>query len=626
MVVDLGSLQARLGRQTHVGRISFLLPLEPDDEQDRRMTLPAYDSGRLKKNRTAATRHYITPQLQLQLRLRLRLRLQRQRRRRRNNKPTPMDVSARSMSMSMSFLPPACSTSCSTRSVSTSPSPRPRRRASQGSVSTQRVQSRFLSSKDTAALHSPFLKHSHLQSPSYRHSSRAQPMSLDTALPRDPSRPDHTHSLPLTPPADEEDEHAGWVMQSVEPKPQVLMDESRDRHSASPTQCQRDSINSSFNAGPDRRQSNNDDVNMSDQDMNDHSPSENWLENGIKATLSSVFDSNKSTDAVRLVSQTLPYPRAPEHNVRLPTQSTVFGTIIENIQDRLRPENPPYIHVVHAVPEDFSLSNLPTSPSSTPGNLMQMDNYFDSRVFSSASTVPAYHDVHGNVHPVNWPHPIVPPYSIHISVLERYIPPSTQHEYRDLFAHGRPSVLTDRLHELSPSGGCLLFIYPTRIGAMTFKSQYLGPILDPLLRQLVVVNGFSADVSRDLGRLVAVNSMDDFETMKANVEKLCRKMSSRTSKFTVVDAGKGLAPLDRNLWTEWYIQQERPRIKFLLSQKWQTSGGRHTPTMNSPETSGGQLSSSILLSEIIDGIKRRQYEITPRGDIELGVFVIRRSH
>lgn len=346
----------------------------------------------------------------------------------------------------------------------------------------------------------------------------------------------------------------------------------------------------------------------------------------LTCLVSSLFDSNKNPDAVRLVSQTLPYPRAPERNVRLPTQSTVFGSIIENIQDRLRPERPPYIHVVHAVPEDFSLSNLPTSPPSTPGHLMQMDNYFDATVFSSASTVPVYHDVHGNVRPVSWPHPIVPPYSIHISVLERYIPPSTQHEYRDMFSYGRPSVLTDRLLELSPLGGCLLFIYPTRVGATTFKSQYLGPILDPLLRQLVVVNGFSADVSRDLGRLEAVNYMDDFETMKMNVEGLCRRLSNQAAKFTVVEAGKGRAPLDRNLWTEWYIQQERPRMKSLLSRSWQTSSGRHTPTLNSPETSGGQLSSAMILSEIIEGIKRRQYETFPKGDIELGVFVIRRSH
>lgn len=113
-------------------------------------------------------------------------------------------------------------------------------------------------------------------------------MSLQTALPRDPTQPEqHSHSLPLTPPADEEDEHHNWAIQPVEPaitrepKPQALMDENRGRHSASPSQCQRNST-SSFNPAPDRRRS-SDDVNMTDQDMQDHPPPENWLENGIKA-------------------------------------------------------------------------------------------------------------------------------------------------------------------------------------------------------------------------------------------------------------------------------------------------------------------------------------------------------
>ncbi|KAE8557224.1 hypothetical protein EYB25_001930 [Talaromyces marneffei] len=532
--------------------------------------------------------------------------------------PQPMSTSA------PYFLPP--------RSLSSSPSPRPRRRASQGSISAQRVHSplsRFLTPKEKTALHIASFITPRASSP---FASSKIPMTVDTTVSRETLQSEHPHSLPLTPPADDEDdEHVRWVDDSMELainkelKPQVTIDESRVRHSASPAQRQRDS-RLSFGALSVRRSSSDDDVNMTDQDMHDHPPPENWLDNGIKTALSSVFDSNKCPDAVRLVSQTLPYPRAPERNVQLPTQSTVFGSIIENIQDRLSPEGPPYIHVVHAVPEDFSLSNLPTSPPSTPGRLMQMGDYFDATVFSSASTVPVYHDVHGGVRPVSWPHPIVPPYSIHMSVLERYIPPSTQHEHRDMFTPGRPSVLTDRLLELSPLGGCLLFIYPTRMGASTFKSQYLGPILDPLLRQLVVVNGFSADVSRDLGRLDAVNYMDDFDTMKLNVEDLCRKVSNHKTKFTVVEAGKGRAPLDRNLWTEWYIQQERPRMKSLLSRSWQTSGGRHTPTLNSPETSGGQLSSAMLLSEIIEGIKRRQYETSPKGDIELGVFVIRRSN
>lgn len=316
--------------------------------------------------------------------------------------------------------------------------------------------------------------------------------------------------------------------------------------------------------------------------------------------------------------------------MQLPTQDTVFASIIETLRERYQPELIPYIHVIHAVPEDFSLANLPTSPPSTPGNTSrQMDNYFDSlatfsnansTVFASASTVPAYHDTLGFARQVNWPHPIVPPFSTHISVLERYIPPSTPREYRDLFSYGRPSVLTDRMLELSPLGGCLLFIYPTKRGATTFKSQYLGPILDPLLRHLVVVDGFSADISRDIGRLEAVNSMEDFHTMKANIERLCQQWSNHTSRFSLVTSEKGLAPLDPKLWKEWYTQQERPRIKDLLSRNWQALS-RYT---NSPDSSGSHLTASMMLAKIMDGLKMRNYDVSPNEDIELGVFVIRR--
>lgn len=311
--------------------------------------------------------------------------------------------------------------------------------------------------------------------------------------------------------------------------------------------------------------------------------------------------------------------------MQLPTQDTVFASIIESMRERCQPELVPYIHVIHAVPEDFSLANLPTSPPSTPGNSRQMDNYFDSlasfsnassTVFASASTVPAYHDTLGFARQVNWPHPIVPPFSTHISVLERYIPPSTPREYRDLFSYGRPSVLTDRMLELSPLGGCLLFIYPTKRGATTFKSQYLGPILDPLLRHLVVVDGFSADVSRDIGRLEAVNSMEDFQTMKANIELLCQQWSNQTSRFSLVASEKGLAPLDSKLWKDWYTQQERPRIKDLLSRNWQNLS-RYTNNSDS-------LTASMMLAKIMDGLKMREYDVFPNEDIELGVFVIRR--
>jgi hypothetical protein len=125
-------------------------------------------------------------------------------------------------------------------------------------------------------------------------------MTVDTAIPRETLQSEHPHSLPLTPPADDEDDvHVRWAVDSVElamnrePKPQVAMDENRDRHSASPAQRQRDS-KSSFGAVPGRRSSSDDDVNMSDQDMHDQPPPENWLDNGIKTARKSFESASKT--------------------------------------------------------------------------------------------------------------------------------------------------------------------------------------------------------------------------------------------------------------------------------------------------------------------------------------------
>lgn len=340
--------------------------------------------------------------------------------------------------------------------------------------------------------------------------------------------------------------------------------------------------------------------------------------------------SNTRGESVKIVSQTLPYPRAADKSVKLPTQNTVFCFVVQKIQERLRPGQSPYINITHAVPEQFSLSNLPTSPPSTPNLLSPGDDYFSSTVFSSATPVPAYHDFRGPIQPSRSPVPIVPPHSVHVAVVERYLPPSSAQEYKDLFSPNRPSVLVDRLKELSPNGGSLLFIYPTKKGAMSFKTQYLGPILDPLLRQLVVVNELSADVGIFLGKLSAVAQMEDFETMKANIIKLCQAISTPSSRFTLVEAGKGTAHLDRNLWTEWYIQQERARMKEVLNVYWRS--GKRLPVNKSVGSTNRlladkEVTSAMLLSEILEGIKKRPYgeDNEPKTGVELGIFVIRRS-
>ncbi|KAJ5174602.1 uncharacterized protein N7482_000479 [Penicillium canariense] len=541
-----------------------------------------------------------------------------------------------------------------------------RRRASQGSLRTKPSPvSRFLS-KSSVAVYFPSWEH-RSASPGSPSRVESRTRSVDSRLrlsntvsrgprpltahshssssppwnsPPSSFQSDYPSTLPPTPPDD--DSHVAWNPQSEmllfdphphqEPGSSAMMDEGRGMDTSpatgpsdtlgSPSDgLSRGSSSSSGSPGP------HDEMDLQ-QDVG------SWLDHGINVTVSSLGISNPRGDAVKIVSQTLPYPRTYDQSISLPRNESIFSSIVQSVHNHLQPGQSPYINVTHAVPEQFSLSNLPHSPPNTPRSSTAADDYFNATVFSSAAVVGAYHDFRGPIQRqiTHAPMPIVPPHSVHISVLERYLPPPSIQEYRDVFSATRPSFLVDRLCELSPDGGSLLFVYPTKKGASTFKSQYLGPLLDPLLRQLVVVNGLSADVGRYLGKLSTVSMMDDFATMKANIAALCEELSSSSSQFQIADAGKASANLDRNLWVEWFIHQEKARMKDVLSLYCQN--GRRAP-VNKALASGGsgglmadkEPTSAMLLSEIFDGIRKRRYgeDNEPRDGVELGVFVIRRS-
>jgi hypothetical protein len=148
-----------------------------------------------------------------------------------------------------------------------------------------------------------------------------------------------------------------------------------------------------------------------------------------------------------------------------------------------------------------------------------------------------------------------------------------------------------------------------------------------------VVNELSAEIGRYLGKVSAVAHMDDFDTMRANIEQLCGTLSSSSSRFNIVDARKGSVRLDRKLWSEWYIHQDKTRMKEVIGLYWQNS--RRLPASKSVLNTSSyhrledkEVTSAMLLSEILDGIRKRPYgeEMEPRDGIELGIFVIRRSH
>jgi hypothetical protein len=335
----------------------------------------------------------------------------------------------------------------------------------------------------------------------------------------------------------------------------------------------------------------------------------------------SIDPSNPLSSSIQIVSQTLPNPA--KETAR---PNAIFTEVIAAIQARFGTNPQPYITITHAVPPRFDLLHLPSSPPSTPNLFVGRDDYFTQSVFAHAAVVPCY-DVTSNslaTPAPSSPNPIVPPSSVQVSVLERYIPPSSVQEGKDLFSFSGQSVLIDRLTELSPDKGSMLFVYPTRKGASTFDSKYLSRVLDPLLRALVEVHQLSYGLAESLGNMAAISEMHEFEALKARISTLCRRTSHRVtadtkrSNFTLVYASTGEVAIDRRTWTEWYLKQEHTRFKRALEAYW--GRGRRLSQLDSA-------SAGSVLREFIDGVNKmtnEEAEQTGPG-IELGVFVIRRT-
>ena len=336
--------------------------------------------------------------------------------------------------------------------------------------------------------------------------------------------------------------------------------------------------------------------------------------------VSAITTPDAQLNGITVISQTLPHPlqdTADSHNA--------FTTTVQAIQARFDGRRPPYIKITHAVPPQFTLKYLPSSPPSTPSR-QGGEDYFSLNVFANAAPVPTYHHFDGSIDrgAPSSPAPIVPPSTVQVALVERYIPPSTAQEHMAFFSASGPSVLIDRLVELSPNGGSLMLIYPTKKGAQTFRSQHLGPLLDNLLRTMVIVNDMSSDLADNLGRMPAVSKMLDFEEMKERVNSLCQWMSrgtsspSRQPEYTLVYAHAGETPLERAAWSEWFLQQETPRMKAALKSYWQRG-------QKLPASTDGVIPAT-LLRDVKICIEEGKYEDgEPRSGIEVGVFVIRRS-
>jgi hypothetical protein len=313
----------------------------------------------------------------------------------------------------------------------------------------------------------------------------------------------------------------------------------------------------------------------------------------------------------------------------LPSQSKsltgkpVFQELAEEIQQHSSVA--PYITITHAVSHVSSMEEVPASPPATPNHLNTSDDYFDNQtIFTHAAPVAAYHTARAPAVALSRPNGIIAaPASIHVSTLERYIPPTTSQEVKDFFNISRRSYLVDRLAEISTNNGTLLLIYPTAAGAKTFAQEYIGPVLDPFLRQFCLLNGLTTDAASRMGRMAAILSMMDFETMLSALKRLCEELTKRApqgraprSAYSVIHQEACEVTLERSTWIEWFIEQEAARLKEDVVD-YQKAGGR-MPSGGFGSTPGS------LARLVIDGVRNSKEE-AGGSPFEVGVFVIRRS-
>ncbi|KAF3918682.1 hypothetical protein AA313_de0206530 [Arthrobotrys entomopaga] len=331
-----------------------------------------------------------------------------------------------------------------------------------------------------------------------------------------------------------------------------------------------------------------------------------------------------------------------------------------------------YIHVSHAISSNPSAPKLQStnltgssvnSAATSAGSLVPSAfltspaherDFFSSTVFNSivmAQDPISYAIPPGFPVPILQrpsPNPALPPFSLHFSLLERYIPPSTPTADSAMFSP-YSSVLLDRVVELSPNGGSLLFIYPTKTGARQFLDRYLGKVLDPLLRRLMVLYRLRDDLLWGISRMAAVEQMQEFDELKDRLEHFCRRLSDKAKEdadekrwmgpslffpnVSVVHAQKANVCLSQSSWREWWTFQESTRIRETVKNHFTAPAPEPTPVtqttfindnqpgaaesvaMVSPTlaTAPVYTGPSDLAREILDGVKASTARPSSRG-------------
>lgn len=158
--------------------------------------------------------------------------------------------------------------------------------------------------------------------------------------------------------------------------------------------------------------------------------------------------------------------------------------------------------------------------------------------------------------------------------------------------------------------------------------DFLGPILDPLLRTVTVIHDLTSDLGKNLGSMASVDYLDEYDQLAAHVEKFCktlngngssrRSINSQQATYEVIQSSREEMILERSVWADdWWIKQEKPRVREVVTKYFRKASRLPTNT---------EMTSAHLIEEVLNGVSNREYlGEGPKKGVELGVFVIRKS-
>lgn len=346
-----------------------------------------------------------------------------------------------------------------------------------------------------------------------------------------------------------------------------------------------------------------------------------WLQAAVDVVMRVLAAQELHGQHMRVLSQALPVPSAPGH---------CATAIVQVVRMKTLPTKLIFITMMHAIPGSLKLSDLPQTPPTTPGPVVGGDSYFSASVFDVAVPSLEYNEDNAASRMIR-EHYLSAPESVELSIVERYIPPNSAKEAISMFHLYGHSLVVDRLVELSPRGGCLLFNYPTKTGATTFQSRHLGPALTNTIRHISGAYGLKQDFAMRIDQSPGLEDLVEFSEMAPLVRQLlldlnngvpaaADRLRGRPAGFELVYAEAHEVEMDASVWVDWWIKENKQRIRDAVADYF-----RHNPPQNVLLVQRLDMSVENVVRQLFEGVEKRALASSPSEKIEVGVFVIKRS-